>query len=134
MSIINCLIIHFFQDILFCIGTDGKPVSIPESIKKKTVFHDFKKPPELGKWFAVMILVRNSVLYYSNEYNGLTMCKIRQLKKLGYEPIVVSIFFVCHLKNNSIENDVITLFYIENLIIINVLIQLLFFSLLPKRQ
>lgn len=67
---------------------------IPETINKKSVFNDFKKPPELGKWFAVLILVRNSVLYYSNEYNGLTMCKIRQLKKLGYEPILVSIFFV----------------------------------------
>jgi hypothetical protein len=58
-------------------------------MKNRIAFNDFKKPLELGKWFAVMTLVRNSVLYYSNEYNGLTLCKIRQLKKLGYEPILV---------------------------------------------
>lgn len=78
-----------FLDILFCINTNGKPVPIPERIKNRTVLSDFKKPPELGKWFAITALVRNSVLYYTNEYNGLTLCKIRQLKKLGYEPILV---------------------------------------------
>jgi len=77
---------------LFCINSDGKPVTIPEIIKTKIVLGDFQRPPELGKWFAIMILVRNSILYYSNEYNGLTLCKIRQLEKLGYEPILVSIF------------------------------------------
>lgn len=66
-------------------------MAIPETMKNRTVFSDFQKPPELGKWFAVMALVRNSVLYYSNEYNGLTSCKIRQLKKLGYEPILVRV-------------------------------------------
>lgn len=66
---------------------------IPETMKNRTVLSDFKKPPELGKWFAITALVRNSVLYYNNEYNGLTLCKIRQLKKLGYEPILVR--FVC---------------------------------------
>lgn len=66
-------------------------MAIPETMKNRTVFNDFQKPPELGKWFAVMALVRNSVLYYSNEYNGLTSCKIRQLKKLGYEPILVRV-------------------------------------------
>lgn len=85
-----------FLDILFCINTNGKPVAIPETMKNRTVFNDFQKPPELGKWFAVMVLVRNSVLYYSNEYNGLTSCKIRQLNKLGYEPLLVriSVFIV----------------------------------------
>lgn len=68
-------------------------MAIPETMKNRTVFSDFQKPPtELGKWFAVMALVRNSVLYYSNEYNGLTSCKIRQLKKLGYEPILVRVY------------------------------------------
>ncbi|CAH1731970.1 unnamed protein product [Aphis gossypii] len=79
---------HPKSDILFCINTNGKPVPIPETMKNRTVLSDFKKPPELGKWFAITALVRNSVLYYSNEYNGLTLCKIRQLKKLGYEPIL----------------------------------------------
>ncbi|XP_001948198.2 FAST kinase domain-containing protein 5, mitochondrial [Acyrthosiphon pisum] len=82
---------HPKSDILFCIDTNGKPVAIPETMKNRTVFNDFQKPPELGKWFAVMALVRNSVLYYSNEYNGLTSCKIRQLKKLGYEPILFTV-------------------------------------------
>lgn len=62
-------------------------------IKNKTAFTDFQKPPELGKWFAIMCLVRNSVLYYSNINNGLTQCKIRQLMKLGYEPILVLILY-----------------------------------------
>lgn len=101
---INChyLLITFhyllpflFLDILFCIGSDGKPVIIPEKMKNKIVFNDFDKPPELGKWFAMMIFSRNSVLFNSNEYTGLTSCKIRQLKKIGYEPIVVRIV-VCY--------------------------------------
>ncbi|XP_025194261.1 FAST kinase domain-containing protein 5, mitochondrial [Melanaphis sacchari] len=82
---------HPKSDIIFCINTNGEPVPIPETMKNRIVFNDFKKPPELGKWFAIMSLVRNSVLYYSNEYNGLTLCKIRQLKKLGYEPIVFTV-------------------------------------------
>lgn len=61
-------------------------------MKSKTAFNDFHKPPELGKWFAIMILVRNSVLYYNNQCNGLTLSKIRQLKILGYEPILVRSF------------------------------------------
>lgn len=65
-------------------------------MKNKTVFHDFSKPPELGKWFAVLVLVKNSVLYNSNEFNGLTLCKIRQIKKLGYVPILVSVLFNHH--------------------------------------
>lgn len=79
-------------DILFCIGEDGKPVTIPEVLKENTILHDFKKPAGVGKWFAVIFLVKNSVIYYSNEYNGLTSCKIRQIKKLGYEPILVRVF------------------------------------------
>lgn len=63
-------------------------------MKNKTVFHDFEGPPKLGKWFALVILGRNSVIYYNNEYNGLTVCKIRQLKKLGYEPILVRVFMI----------------------------------------
>jgi len=86
------LLLFLSLDILFCINANGKPEVIPEIMKNRTVFNDFKKPPELGKWFAVMALVRNSVLYYSNEYNGLTLCKIRQLKELGYEPILVRIY------------------------------------------
>jgi len=62
-------------------------------MKSKTIFHDFHKPPEIGKWFAIMLLVRNSVLFYNNEYNGLTLCKIRQLKILGYDPILVRNFY-----------------------------------------
>jgi len=87
------IFLTIFLDILFCINTNGKPVPIPETIKNRTVLSDFKKPPELGKWFAITALVRNSVLYYSNEYNGLTLCKIRQLKKLGYEPILVRFMY-----------------------------------------
>jgi hypothetical protein len=63
-------------------------------MKNKTIFNDFHEPPKLGKWFALVILGRNSVLFYNYEFNGLTVCKIRQLKKLGYEPILVSIFMV----------------------------------------
>ncbi|XP_022161768.1 FAST kinase domain-containing protein 5, mitochondrial isoform X2 [Myzus persicae] len=47
---------HPKSDILFCINTNGKPVAIPETMKNRTVFNDFQKPPELGKWFAVMAL------------------------------------------------------------------------------
>lgn len=79
----------FLIDILFCIGADGRPVAIPETIKNKTAFTDLDKPPELGKWFAIMILTNKSVLHYSKENNGITICKIRQLKKLGYKPILV---------------------------------------------
>lgn len=70
------------------------------------MLNDFHKPPELGTWFAIVILVRNSVLYYSNEYNGLTVCKIRQLKTLGYEPILVRIVFyrVINHKNLVLGN------------------------------
>lgn len=82
---------YVFIDIIFCIDDDGNPVVIPESIKSKITFNDFQKLPELGTWFAIIMLVRNSVLYYSNEYNGLTVCKIRQLKRLGYESIPVII-------------------------------------------
>lgn len=79
---------------VFCIDSHGKPVTIPEVMKNKTVYNDFQKPPKLGKWFALVILGRNSVLYYNNEYNGLTVCKIRQLKNLGYEPILVRVFVI----------------------------------------
>lgn len=88
----HCVIYLFWLllDMLFCIDSNGKPVTIPETMKNKTVFNDFHEPPKLGKWFALIILGRNSVLFYNYDLNGLTVCKIRQLKKLGYEPIVVS--------------------------------------------
>ncbi|VVC42713.1 RAP domain [Cinara cedri] len=79
---------HPISDILFCVDTEGRPVTIPETMKNKTVFNNFEKPPELGKWFAIMIITRKSVLHDSNKINGPTICKIRQLKKLGYEPIL----------------------------------------------
>lgn len=72
------------------------------------MLNDFNKPPELGKWFAIMILVRNSVLYYSNEHNGLTVCKTRQLKTLGFEPILVRTRFVCVI---NLINTVLVLLY-----------------------
>lgn len=78
-------------DILFCTDANGRPVIIPEPMRKIKVFNEFKKPPKLGKWFVIMILTRNSTLLHSNEHNGLTACKIRQLKKLGYEPILVRV-------------------------------------------
>lgn len=82
-------------------------------MRSTPVFNDFYKPPDLGKWFVIMLLGRNSVTLFSNEYTGLTLCKVRQLKKLGYEPIMVRIFLfyaliiyqidllrlVSHLKN-----------------------------------
>lgn len=83
------------SDILFCIDTStGRPVIIPENIRKTIAFNEFKKLPALGKWFVIMVLARNSILLYSDEHNGLTECKIRQLKKLGYELILVRILTI----------------------------------------
>lgn len=89
--ILPTIVLLLFLDIIFCINDKGKPVTIPETIKSKIVFSDFQKLPELGKWFAIMFLVRNSVLFYTNTHTGLTQCKIRQLNILGYEPILVII-------------------------------------------
>ncbi|XP_050533494.1 uncharacterized protein LOC126901202 [Daktulosphaira vitifoliae] len=81
---------HSKPDMLFCIDPSGKPIDLPESIKSRTAFHEFSKPPNIGKWFAIVPLVRNSVLFNSSEPTGQTLCKIRQLKKIGYEPIMFS--------------------------------------------
>ncbi|XP_050428140.1 FAST kinase domain-containing protein 5, mitochondrial [Adelges cooleyi] len=79
---------HSKPDMLFCINEEGQPIIIPKTMKNKTVFHDFTKPPSLGKWFAVVSLGRNALLLNSTEPTGLTLCKLRQLKKIGYEPII----------------------------------------------
>lgn len=84
-----CIDFLLLLDILFCIGADGRPVAIPETMTSRKVFNDFEKPPELGKWFAIVNTTRKSLLHFSQENNGLMICKIRQLKKLNYEPILV---------------------------------------------
>uniref|UniRef100_A0A8D8M406 FAST kinase domain-containing protein 5 n=1 Tax=Cacopsylla melanoneura TaxID=428564 RepID=A0A8D8M406_9HEMI len=83
---------HFIRpDILFCVK-DGKPVPIPVGMTD-FVYMNPHPPVPTGKWYAIVLMsFSHQVKNTENHYKGNFMCKTRQLKKLGYEPIVVSAF------------------------------------------
>ncbi|KAL1451779.1 hypothetical protein WDU94_006125 [Cyamophila willieti] len=83
---------HFIRpDIIFCVK-DGKPVPIPEGMTDLVYMNPTPAMPS-GKWYAIVLMSFSQVVKNTqNQYKGNFMCKNRQLKKLGYEPIVITAF------------------------------------------
>ncbi|XP_033211558.1 uncharacterized protein LOC117169332 [Belonocnema kinseyi] len=84
---------HFTgQDIIICLDEQNNPV-LPEKILS-TMRPDSVKPvPNEAKkltWFSIIITTKNQVLKDSNEFSGILTARYRQLKSLGYTPVVVS--------------------------------------------
>ncbi|XP_054277867.1 FAST kinase domain-containing protein 5, mitochondrial [Macrosteles quadrilineatus] len=84
---------HFPRaDILFRLDDDGKPLPIPEEMKR-SAFDDVTRPEGPGKWYCAVIGGRNMYMHNVPRLVGEQMTKLRQLKSLGYTPIVIPSFY-----------------------------------------
>lgn len=82
---------HSAADIAFLLSKTNRPLPIPEDMKSIPYFKGVVKPTKPGNWRCLVAAARNMYIINRpgllNEYNA----KIRQLKLLGYEPVVVSL-------------------------------------------
>jgi len=89
---IDHILPHFLKpDIIICLDENNTPVE-PEPILSKIPVGTLKPAPtepDNLKWIAVVLATRNQMITDSNEYVGPIMTKVRQLRKFGYDPIVV---------------------------------------------
>lgn len=80
---------HLKPDVLVCVK-DGKPVPIPESMSDFVHMNAFPPPPT-GTWYALVFVTYMQVMKTPEaQYKGPLAVKIRQLKKLGYKPVVMT--------------------------------------------
>lgn len=81
---------HFIKPDAFICLKDGKPVPIPASMSD-FVHMSVYPPPNIGKWYAFIFLSFSAVVRNRpGQYKGTYICKMRQLKALGYEPIIIT--------------------------------------------
>ncbi|XP_049958925.1 FAST kinase domain-containing protein 5, mitochondrial [Schistocerca serialis cubense] len=81
-------------DIVFGIDNNGKPSNIPAQFKELPL-HLVKPPPtneDQTLWYAVVIGGWNLFIRGEDRPVGAIVTKIRQLKRLGYKPTLVSWF------------------------------------------
>lgn len=82
---------HFIRpDILFCKDKQGNFVKIGK-IEKPNI-DDILYPRDDNQWFAVIAASWNSYIRGTLLPTGILATKIRQLKKIGYTPIMVKTF------------------------------------------
>lgn len=80
---------NFHTDLIFCL--DGKnPVKLPENILSKN-YIDIKLPSTTEDWYVLTFFGMNSVIYKTNKPLGVQLTKLRQLNKLGYKVLYVSV-------------------------------------------
>ncbi|KAG8244010.1 mitochondrial RNA processing [Homalodisca vitripennis] len=79
---------HFHRaDILFRLDDSGQSVPIPDELRKRPHFSGVLRPEESG-WRCVMVGGRNMYMYNVPKLVGEQQAKLRQLRLLGYMPIV----------------------------------------------
>lgn len=79
---------HQRGDIIICNDHDGFPVPVQE-IFSKEIFGIIKKPPNNNIWIVLVIAGRNVMIYNSEAPTGPFIAKVRELKTLGYHPVLV---------------------------------------------
>lgn len=83
---------HDKADIAFCLDNNNKPLPIPKDMKSIPYFKGVVKPTKPGNWRCIVAASRSMYIINRRELVGEYYVKIRQLKILGYEPVVVSLF------------------------------------------
>lgn len=83
-----CLIL----DIIICKDTKSGAFVRPTGFQQY-ILGDVMRPHNNGtlKWYSVIVLIWNNVVRDTSEPLGLIAMKQRQLKKIGYNPVMVSI-------------------------------------------
>lgn len=79
----------FCTDILFRLDSDGRPIAIPEELRMLKPYQDILRPTGDG-WRCVVVANRNMYMFNVPRLVGEATTKLRQLRLLGYTPIVVS--------------------------------------------
>lgn len=69
----------------------GNPLPIPEDVRNRPNFEDVLRPPDEKGWYAVFLGGRNMYMHNTPRLVGEQVTKLRQLRLLGYTPIVVSL-------------------------------------------
>lgn len=80
-----------FSDVVICNDVNDKPVEVVKYFHKKNFGTVQRAPDDVNKWFAFIFVGKYASLANSRYLLGPTIMKIRQLKKIGYIPIVVII-------------------------------------------
>lgn len=85
--------IYLFSDIIVSIDKNGNPVNL-SSFKQKDetrMLGTILYPGNIeDKWFAIIAASWNSFVRGTFEPTGILDMKIKQLRKIGYIPVVVS--------------------------------------------
>ena len=85
---------HFTQtDVILCLDENNNAIP-PEPILNKINTHIKRVPEEFKnqKWIAMILATETLLIRGTNEFSGNLSAKIRHLEKVGYVPVVVSIF------------------------------------------
>uniref|UniRef100_A0A1B6F893 RAP domain-containing protein n=1 Tax=Cuerna arida TaxID=1464854 RepID=A0A1B6F893_9HEMI len=83
---------HFHRaDILFRLDDNGQSVPIPQELRTRPHFNGVLRTEESG-WHCVMVGGRNMYMYNVPKLVGEQQAKLRQLRLLGYTPIVIPSF------------------------------------------
>lgn len=86
----SVIFLFSFLDVLLHIDQNNQLQRIPDEISNRKLFTGCITPPSTsGHW--LLFVIGNKLHYTSdNQLIGEQSCKLRQLKLLGYSPIVVS--------------------------------------------
>ncbi|XP_033211557.1 FAST kinase domain-containing protein 5, mitochondrial-like isoform X2 [Belonocnema kinseyi] len=91
VEILNKILPHFSQtDIILCLDEDNNTIP-PKPILRDINSHIKRVPEEFKnrKWIAIIFATETLLIRGTNQFTGNLCAKIRQLKKVGYVPIVV---------------------------------------------
>lgn len=76
-------------DVIVCIK-DGKPIPIPESMSDFVHMNAIPPPATKGTWYAIIFVTYMQMVQVPEvRLKGPLTMKIRQLKRLGYEPVIM---------------------------------------------
>lgn len=80
---------HPRADIVVNLNNDKEPQPLDCNFKNKEAFTGLVRAPKDGNYFVLVVASKNMCLYQSTIPNGETLSKMKQLRLLGYKPILI---------------------------------------------
>ncbi|XP_024945660.1 uncharacterized protein LOC107272639 isoform X2 [Cephus cinctus] len=97
-------------DIYICLDGNKKPIPV-EPLLTELPFGSIKRAPEINlsnsQWIAIIVGGPNCYIRNTTQYCGLIASKLRQLRQIGYTPIMIPYFRWFDLPNEEAKKDFI---------------------------